>query len=94
MNGQITLEGVSNGWFVGTVQIQADADGKLWATGYGCGLGAVPVSSAEAAKGKPLVVVTESGRTMTFKGCVVRHISCTSKTIGEYEASGFWAGGS
>lgn len=52
----------------------------------------VAVASVEATKGKPVVIVLANGATVKLP--VATRIRCTSATLGEYEASGFWAGGS
>lgn len=97
MNGVVTVSKVPDkvwGYWgrppEGDVHINMDDQGNLWASGFGCGDGLLPIVSAEAAKGSDLVLITPSGRRV-IPGKVVG-IRCTSKTVGEYEASGFWAG--
>lgn len=96
VNGVVTVQSVRKdnlwGWEVpesGEVHVTTDGDGNLWASGHGL-VGLVAVASVEAAKGQDMVIITTAGRTHTPGK--VTGIRCTSKTLGEYDANGFWAG--
>lgn len=98
MNGTVFVEVPRPGYAArmlgmmqpGVVNVHTDAEGNLWVSGYKCGDGLVPVTSVEAAKGWQMVIITTAGKTISPGK--VTGIRCTSKTIGEYDANGFWAG--